>query len=144
MGEQDAQGLQVHTDASIQSVSNTYAPRKAGLGIHLQGVILVAPTELLIRAAFKEAQDPLRAEMLALQLASKVVQHLQINMVVYNTDSQLLAAAINSEDPIIQAPDWRISLSLAQFIINNTTTQFRCKKIPRSDNKTSHALAKFA
>jgi hypothetical protein len=99
---------------------------------------------LLIRAAFKEAQDPLRAEMLALQLASKVVQHLQINMVVYNTDSQLLAAAINSEDPIIQAPDWRISLSLAQFIINNTTTQFRCKKIPRSDNKTSHALAKFA
>jgi ribonuclease HI len=108
MGEQDAQGLQVHTDASIQSVSNTYAPRKAGLGIHLQGVILVAPTELLIRAAFKEAQDPLHAEMLALQFASKVVQHLQINMVVYNTDSQLLAAAINYEDPIIQAPDWRI------------------------------------
>jgi hypothetical protein len=32
---------------------------------------------------------------------------------------------------------------MAQFIIKNTTTQFRCK-IPRNDNKTARTLAKFA
>lgn len=142
--EQVPQGVQVHTDASIQSISSRHAPRQAGLGIQLQGVIQGAPTELLIQAVFREAQDALHAEMLALQLASKVVQHLQIKTTVYNTDSQLLAAAVNSEDPISQAPDWRIMPSLTQFITNNNNTQFRCIKIPRNDNKTTHSLAKFA
>jgi hypothetical protein len=65
-------------------------------------------------------------------------------MVVYNSDSQLLAVAINSEDPIIQAPDWRIRPSLAHFITNNTNTHLNCNKIPRNDNKTTHTLAKIA
>jgi hypothetical protein len=58
----------------------------------------------------------------ALELASKIIQILNINRVVYHTDSQLLARNINSQDPILVAPDWRIRPSVAQFIYNNTNT----------------------
>jgi hypothetical protein len=83
---------------------------------------------------------PLCMLKLSLELSSKLIQQLQIPQVCYHTDSQLLA----SQDPILQAPDWRIRPSIAQFIQNSSDNTYICKKIPRQINKTAHTLVKFA
>lgn len=131
-------------DAAIQQVPHRYAPRKAGLGVYLQGDFQGVPTKLLIQATHYQAQDPLHAETLALELASKMPYTLQMPAISYNTDSQLLATTINSQDPILSATDWRIRPSVAQFINNNSISIFKCNKIPRQNNKRTHNLAKFA
>lgn len=141
---QDQTGLQVYVDAAIQKINLHHAPRKAGLGIHIQGQVQGRQLELLIQATHPQAQDPLHAETLVLELASKIIQKLAISRTVYHTDSHLLASNVNSQESIMLAPDWRIRPSLSQFISNNVNIQYSCKKIPREENKTAHTLAKFA
>jgi hypothetical protein len=80
---------------------------------------------------------------LALQ-AAEITQTLGVQEVVYHTDSQLMASNLNSEDPIILTPDWRIRPAIAKILACNESTTCSYKKIPRSVNKTAHYLEKFA
>jgi ribonuclease HI len=137
-------GVQVFVDAAIHQVPQRYLSRKAGLGVHIQGDIQGRPVELLIQATHLQAQDPLHAEALALELSSKILNALNFQHVSYRTDSQLLSSTINDQDPILYAADWRIRALIAQFIHNNRNSTYTCSKIPRQNNKTAHTLAKFA
>jgi hypothetical protein len=102
------------------------------------------PTEILIQAIHPQAEDPLHAEALAIQLASMIAKQLQFNQVHYFTDSLILANNIKAQDPVLQAADWRICHPLADFMDNNSNIQYTCLKISRTINKTAHVLAKEA
>jgi hypothetical protein len=68
-GQHAPPATQVHVDAAINQVPARYERRKAGLGVHIQGEIQGNTTELLIQATHVQAQDPLHAEALVLQLS---------------------------------------------------------------------------
>jgi hypothetical protein len=135
---------QVHVDAAINQVPARYEAKRAGLGIHIQGELWGSDSGLLIQAIHHQALDPLHAEALARQLASEIIQTLGAQEVVYHTDSQILAGNLNSTDPIMTAPDWRIRPVIAKILSCNESTPSSYKKISRIVNITAHSLAKFA
>ncbi|CAN6318975.1 unnamed protein product [Urochloa humidicola] len=87
------------------------------------------------------ALDSLQAEAHALVLASAINKSLQIRQVKYLTDSMLLAANLQKQDPVTQAADWRIRPLLADFICNSKASVTTISKIPRLRNNIAHTLA---
>lgn len=53
-------------------------------------------------------EDPLQAEAKAILLGSKITKALNMSTMVLLSDRQLLINALNSSDPIQEAPDYRI------------------------------------
>ncbi|KAM0895415.1 hypothetical protein ACQ4PT_023829 [Festuca glaucescens] len=132
-------GSVAFSDAAFRLSPST---RVAGLGVYLMNP--AHNSTIYIHASSAHVDYVLQAEAQALVLVATVVRSLGWNNMTFLSDCQVLVDAGEAADLISKPGHWSARPILAEF--------FRCRrqhlehviKVPRSNNKIAHSIAKRA
>jgi ribonuclease HI len=128
-----------YCDAAFNPIMDT---RTAGLGVYLHNPDRNA--KIFIQAVSCTASSVLQAEAHALLLAVRVVHALGWTGVSFLSDNKMLVDAASANDLLSATGHWSIRPVLADVFNRRNQFAERIIKVPRSENKVAHALAKRA
>jgi ribonuclease HI len=128
-----------YCDAAFNPIMDT---RTAGLGVYLHNPDRTA--KIFIQAVSCTASSVLQAEAHALLLAVRVVHALGWTGVSFLSDNKMLVDAASANDLLSATGHWSIRPVLADVLNRRNQFAERIIKVPRSENKVAHALAKRA
>ncbi|KAK1603316.1 hypothetical protein QYE76_018648 [Lolium multiflorum] len=128
-----------YCDAAFNPIMDT---RTAGLGVYLHNPDRNA--KIFIQAVSCTASSVSQAEAHALLLAVRVVHALGWTGVSFLSDNKMLVDAASSNDLLSATGHWSIRPVLADVFNRRNQFAERIIKVPRSENKVAHALAKRA
>jgi hypothetical protein len=139
--EENSEGFNCYTDASIDPDVSIDTPKTAGLGIVIQDSNIKVSHHIQIR--IDNITSVVMAEAAAIAFAAAITSELELEKICFHTDNEMLANSINGAD-CPWMPPWD-SKPFTQMFINHTKDRnIQVLKIPRSENSIAHKLARSA
>lgn len=133
-------GNKIYCDAAWKPWRSSSSP-PAGLGIYLRLPLQDQVTDVFIQAVASRVSSPLMAEALALLLAGKLVQILNIAEPIFFTDSLILARAVAETSTESSLVHWEIRHHILQFQEFVAPLRHRIFHISRDLNGVAHNCA---
>lgn len=137
-------GAKVYSDASFKCSKIPGLPSggfATGIGVFLKFLQDQKNVQIQIQASAPASTSPLQAEALALLLAAKVSQLLQVDRPTFLTDNLSLARAAATRSVLADSTPWTIRPWLANFFRTTDSLHSQVFHIPRQINGVAHNVA---
>ena len=136
--------ISCYVDAAIPPEHLIVGTTPAGIGIYITGDDQATRLNIKIQAQIMDGVNPLMAEGLAMELATKITTIMGLQSYSIFTDSQILVEALKPGSGKAKPPPWRLKPTLSTIQNQVQGHQVSFSKIKRTLNVEAHKLARKA
>jgi hypothetical protein len=137
------QGNRIYSDVAWKTtkIPGSQGTIQTGLGVYCELQQEQLKTKIQIQASTSKASSPLHVEAIAILLAAKIANSLQIQQVTFLTDNLTLARAAASKRATDPHVPWEIREQIAIFMQSNRNIEEQVYHIRREVNSVAHNCA---